>query len=662
MIDTTAVLPVAPSASIPVGMISRFRLPLLLLAMCGLVLAYLPWRWSDSADLAHHYSLVVRLGEFGNGAFPFDYSLGEMNVYPRLGHQLAVLAGWALGSPLQGLQWMSVFSLALLWGAALWLLLELPPKMAALTGLLLVALLWLNHSVLGLQLHGDELIGNFYYSQLLGQAVCLALLAVCQHMEARGADATLRLALMVPGIYLVTGIHLLPGLFLLAVLAMQLAGGLYAGWRDRPAARARAAGRAAMLLLAGAAALFLHPAFKNMREISKANGFLLMRRFDSAGMVLAYCVAIALVSALLLWRWVVLTRARPGERLLALKYVGMYGLAVSLLCLLQGGALYLGDGSEYAIKKYLFALNTIALFELALLPVLLVGNRPGLLGRQAGWRGALLHCALPAVLAVLACASVMPLRSRAPVAGRIVIEQQLLHLRAAVAPPKAGSYIYAMGLGDAAVLDYMMSTAIFRVPRQGNGTRLLAGQELVDWSTVAAVVTAEHGRYDETSSACRLAPPAQGLVALDGPCVAKQEKLVSGVIDFSMRSTERCRTEGLSVREDNGAWTMDRQVTLTCPLLLPKGKQPSRVDIDANAFLDHIAAQEASFSVDGQAPVRVRFDASFPGGIVSIPLAHKLAQEVVIRVSLPNASSPLELGTGADGRRLGLYMQSIEFK
>jgi hypothetical protein len=36
--------------------------------------------------------------------------------------------------------------------------------------------------------------------------------------------------------------------------------------------------------------------------------------------------------------------------------------------------------------------------------------------------------------------------------------------------------------------------------------------------------------------------------------------------------------------------------------------------------------------------------------------------EVVIRLEIPDALSPLQLGLGNDGRKLGLFVHALEFK
>lgn len=628
----------------------RLSVPLLALVAALLTYASRGVLWSDTVDIAHHYALVVRLGEHFNGSFPYDPSLVEMNAYPRHAHQLASLLGGLLGSPLRGMQALSVLGMVGAWSCLAWLLMQLPQRMAVVCAAALAALLVLNRYVLHLPLQGDELVGNFFLPQLLGQALVLLLMLGCWYAEQRGRAPTLRYVLLAPAVVLLAGVHLLPALVLLAVMALLIATDLLVQWRQRqPGARAWLA----LLALVGAGAgVLLHPAFATMREISKNNGYIALPYWDSTAALMGYSAAVALASLALLLYWL---RQGRVAALGPVKYVGVYGLAVSGLALAQGVALLLGMGSDYALRKYAYSLNTVALIALALLPALLLARKAGKPGKQ--WA----HWALPPLLTLLACLAVAGYPAKHKMKELVAVEQQVQELRAHIGAPPAGKSDYAIHTGQNAIMDYMFSIGQLRIPRleNVNAASLLYDHEIDEWRGVGRVITALNSKYDRYP-ACRIGAPAGTLVAVDGACVARLAA-AGARIDFTSANTFfPCALTGVSHREPAGSWTSP-QATLRCPRLPVNGKPPGRVEITGTAFGGDLAPRRAIATVDGLPPQTEVYRAAAAPLVLPLRAGSNEA-EVVIELALPDAVSPLQLGMGQDGRQLGLSLRSLEFK
>ena len=614
--------------------------------------------WTDSVDLAHHYALVVRLMEHGNAPFPFDPSLGEMNVYPRLAHQMAAGLGRLWSSPLMGMQTLAVLSMVLAWAGLSWLISSLPQRTAAIAALALAALFAANHYTLVMPLQGDELVGNFFYPQLLGQMLFIAIIPLNMFLEKRAVSAWLRYGLLVPAVYLLTGIHLLPALTLLAMMALMICTELLVMWRRRQPGLAATGVIGAGLLLSAFGALVSHPGFAVMRDISKQNGYIALRHLDSTVALMSYSGAVALASAVLLLYW---ARRQREASLMALKYIGLYGLAVSGLCLAQGLAWVFGFGSEYATRKYVFSLDTVALIDLALLPALLLSRKAEVAATR--WYAVLQYCVLPAAMTVLVCLTGASRPAVRFTQQLVALESTVKALQERVGRPETGKYDYVIGVNNSsAVIEYMMSIGQLRLARleNPNAASLLFKRDIDDWSAVDRIVSQENGAFDRYP-ACRIGAPLGGLVALKAECLVRRTRGGTRIELTDANKIFLCTAHGFSGREGGGSWTDAREATLRCPLPQPGGKAPGRVDVEVLAFRGDIASMRAVVGVEGQ-PLRQFAVGGSRMQTLSLPLGGQAAPEVVIRFELPDALSPRELGLGEDTRRLGLFVHGIEFK
>jgi hypothetical protein len=648
------------SRTVPPSIPASARLGLLALSVLVLLLMNMDTMWATSVDLAHHYALVVRLSDLWTLPHALDPSLGEMNVYPRLAHQAAAILGRLAGSPLLGLQMVTVLSLLLFWAAVAWIVQTLPRAAAIATALMLAALMMLNFSTLQMQVHGDEVAGNFFFSQLAAQGFVMAVIAACLTLDAAGHPSWLRNVLLAGAVWLATSIHLMPALELLCVMGVLVTLDLLQLWRQRRTGFPVAGMLAPALLLAALALLATHPAFRAMSSISINNGTLATNHLASVKAVLNYSVLITALSGAIVWRWLAMERRESNRALLALKYVGAYGLAVSGLCLLQALAWKFGFGSEYAIKKYVAALNSVVLLELALLPVMFV-RRLRLPAASAGaWDTAhawLLPSALTAFAFHVATAPAVKMIDVSELAS---LEQQLVLRRDLLIPAHAGEFTYVAGFDRLPPhLAYMMSIGLFQTPRSANAASILTNRAISDWKMAGSIVTSEGSYMDKPE--CRRALPAQGIAVLDGRCLGRHLGGQRTRIDFGGPQPGACTLQGFGDREQYSTWTVSTEASMSCPVPLIAGKSPSRIEIDAAAFLNKIVSQRAIVSVNGAPPQTFVFDAAEPKKI-TVPLSGALGEQVEIRLSLPDARSPQELGLSGDQRKLGLALRTLEFK
>jgi len=107
----------------------------------------------------------------------FDVSLGEMNVYPRYAHLVAAAFERLIGSPLLGMHVMGLLAVILLWYAIASIIRHEADDVLSVQTLLLLAALGLAHP-LRFPIHGNEMVVNYFFAQIVAQALMLLVLAV----------------------------------------------------------------------------------------------------------------------------------------------------------------------------------------------------------------------------------------------------------------------------------------------------------------------------------------------------------------------------------------------------------------------------------------------------------------------------------------------------
>lgn len=636
---------------------------LLLLSACAVLLA----RSADlllglTVDMAHHYALVVRLYENFTLAGSTDPSLGEMNLYPRLAHQIAAVLGRVVGSPLLGMQLTTLAAAFASWASLGAIMLSLPGRSGVVAACLFILGLGLGRAV-HLDLHGAEIAGNFFFAQFVAQSFVLAVLALNLHLERAGAPASVRQLLLGGAVYLAASMHLLPALqiflIFLGLTVLEI-------WRvmAQTVVRWRAIAWKALVALGTTVVLMTHPSVAIMRELSGNNGSLQMHYLASVNQVLAYALVLMVGSAALLVLWYRLGQGgkaplRSTDSVLGLKYLALLGMAISGLCVLQVLALKLGHGSEYAVHKHIFGLHTVMLVLVPTIPLAIwwLRNSPRTgLATEPGWGQATLAWPLLTAAAFLVS---MPVRGGLDTSELVRLEHQLLMRRDLQLPIFDGKYNHVQLGGQwPKMVDYMLSIAILQAPRS---TTQLVDPGNWDWRVTGSLITlAEQGldRHED----CRRVPPAGGLSVLDGACLGRKlgQRQVIGFTSNHRRSG--CTLTGMSVPESFGTWTTGKNASLQCPLPPPADMQPTRVEIDTTAFLNRVPFQRLRIGLRGQPPLEFRFDSSKLQQTLVLPLPPGLLSHIALELSLPDATAPSALGLGPDNRELGISLRTLEFK
>ncbi len=494
---------------------------LFLIGVCGfLVIYFLNSLWTTSLDVALHYAVVARISEHWNLPANDELSLEEMNVYPRYSHRLAAIFSNLIGSPLAGMQFLALLSLAALWSGLALIFLSLPRRMLWMTFGALAALLLANRFLVHLELFGNELVGNYFYPQLVAQAPAIMLIASVLWIERAGIPPVVSYLILGCSVPIIQHFHLLPALEILATLTLLVALNLF---------DARNKGRWAVFalglfaILASLSLTVLSPAFATVRRISENNGVLQLRYTPNLLTLAIECLIVIALSAFLIRQWMRLDPAEARNNGLALKYLGLFGLAVAGLCLLQILVLKLGSGSEYACKKYAFGLNTLLALDLLLLSmVLIVPLRARLLTSQddsLGLPAMLFQRTFLGLFVFVAVFTILPSPSAKVIALSDIVSVERFIKEHGHSTGLSAKYDYGIGLfPDRRNFDYLITIGALKAPRLDNADDLLSGYPPSKPRKIGRIFTRVGSKPWDVPD-CRQYVSQDGLAILDGQCV-----------------------------------------------------------------------------------------------------------------------------------------------
>lgn len=616
--------------------------------------------WSASVDLAHHYALAFRISELWVLPPEHDPTLGEMNYYPNGAHVVAALLGSPWGSVVVGIQIVALGSIALVWLSSAYVIRSLPVALGGATALFAIALLALNKAAFGFELHGGELVGNFFFSQLVGDALLFFLLAALLGVERKHGPTWAAVALL-PLMLLVAEIHLLPALKALGLIAGLNALSLCVDRESKRVSVREISGRAALVLVA-AALLIAHPSFSAMRMISENDGALQLHGVAYPLGLLAACVLLTASSTALLVQW---WRRSADVELLALKYLALLGLVTSALCVLQYVLNLFGIGSDYAVKKYSFGVLTALLLQMSVIASILFVSSDRFRKAKEILGGDAARAVLVSAFTVLALLGGLPHRKVQDVSDLVATEQKLLRLADGI-PLLERQERPAVAIGlksHPAPIDYMFSIAILKTPRELAIPDVLINRDLVRPDAYSFVVTmAQSPTYG--SAGCGSLVPGD-LAIVDATCIG--ERLVShsacrNGLDFTAGGILQATTlSGFSWPEPEGRWTDGPVASFEC---WADGVAFPEATLELAPFLHGgVKAQRLEIAVNGKNIFSGTFGA---GGIDRTELQLDLrgvapAETFVFVLKLDDATSPSDIGLSEDARKLGFRLKRISF-
>ncbi len=447
-----------------------------------------------------------------------DPTLGEMNFYPRTSHTLAAIAGLLFNSTFLGIQLISLAALAVLWGSVVFIINMLPLRVAYISSTALMGLLAANRIFLKFELHGAELAGNFFFSQLVAQSMVVLAIAMAIFFETKRHSQHLIVLFLMVIILVATGTHLLASLELLGVFFGVVLINNYwllsKPWHQR--LKMHLWYLAATI--AATASVFLNPAFTAMRKISENNGGLPLRHISSTDELILLCLLVLALSVGLLFLW---NKNRDNSGYVAVKYLGLYGGATALLCLLQITVLNFGYGSEYATKKYAFGLHTDLLISIAVLAGLFLKNITFGKFFDGLSRGDLARSAIVLLTFSGAFIFSIPKTKVLDTSNIVSLERQLIMLRDIAVPNPNDKSNVVIGLKNMPnSINYMFSIAIMKTPREIATPDVFMSNHLKEIKNYSTILTTVDSKPYYRSS-CKLYPYTGSIALVDAACVGE---------------------------------------------------------------------------------------------------------------------------------------------
>lgn len=615
--------------------------------------------WSQSVDLPHHYALAFRISEQWTLISQNDPTLGEMNIYPRVSHIMAAIIGTITNSVFLGVQIIALLSLALLWLGIVLTLNTLRSRFAIASILLFSAFITINAISLKLNTHGHEIVGNFFYSQLVGHSALFISIPLSIHIERKyGAlrSIVFLTALMIAN----AAIHLLPALEMLGMIFGLLFVYVFLNKEEQGRIKHRLLAAISIGLIA-IFGIFFHPSFTAMREISENNGDLWMHNISYPHGLILLCIGVFSTSLALLFKW-----AYDAHRIenSALKYIAFYGGATASLCLLQFALTKFGYGSDYAAKKYIFGLTTALFLNTSIILSIYISRLYPT--KNFSHFSELRSYVLLGSLCILFIYS-LPATKILDTSDIVSIERKLIELSNTTIPtPASGKNNVVVGLENMPnTINYMFSIAIMKTARSIAIPDVLTKNAPSNPSDYSYIVSSYGNRKFGAADCNTISKTDLSIITSD--CLQRRYSKTSDCrsgFDFSAGSAGApvSLLQGFAAPESHGRWTKGKLATFSCNNL---GAPLSKVKLSVTPFIaGTLKSQKIMISINGAPSTSFELagarDSKNPITI-DIPKGAE-PKKYSILFEIPSAASPKSLGLSEDRRELGFSLRSIIFE
>ena len=633
-----------------------------LLGIVGIFVFYnIDSMWTASVDLSHHYALAFRISEQWMLSSLADPTLGEMNIYPRGSHIIAAIVGVFLNSTLLGIQLTTLVSFALVWLCIILMLNSLPRSRGIIALIIFTGFIAANALIFKVNLHGQEVIDNFFYSQLVGHAFLFVSVIIAIRLEKSRGALSASIAL-VPLMLITATIHLLPALEMLGLI-VSLIFVYVITEHQKSQISFKNMVFATSVLIISISSLLLHPSFSAMRSISENNGSLTLHNISYPIGLVVLCIVVAITSSILFYEWI---KSKEGNDVLVIKYLAIYGVVSVALCLLQYGLTFFGYGSDYAVKKYGFGLTSILIIQLSIIlsGYLVSFTNVTYFGDKFGVN--VLRTAILS-LALIACLFLNTPHSKSlDVSDIVLIERKLIHLTDTILPlaedGKANVIIGLNGLPNS--INYLFSISIIKTPRNLAIPDVLLKNDLTDPLNYSYIVSSS---TNNSFGAIGCESISKGAISIISSQCFRERMVAKSyckkTFDFSTNgSIPNDLLKGFSLSEGHGRWTDSLNASFEC---LAGDTFFRTVKLEITPFIHgSLKSQRLEIMLNGKV-VHQEEISSVRGAEnpVIIDLSTKpTSKKYTLEFKFPDSTSPKSIGFNEDSRKLGFSFQRITFE
>ncbi|MBJ7348208.1 MAG: hypothetical protein JHC87_06525 [Thermoleophilaceae bacterium] len=621
--------------------------------------------WSTSIDAASHYTVVYQYWETWHPATRGDPAIGIMDIYPPLAHMFAAVIGTIVGSPFLGMTLTSLFAAVLVWSALFYLMHWLPRLQAVVAIGTLVALVWFNTRHGHVMLYGGELIGNYFFAHFFAQALALVAVAVASYVEYIQASRFIRDCILAGAAVAASYAHTLPSVALFGFLAMLIGIEVL----ERPSNFLPALRKAWKSIgIAMLAAYFVATSDQTatIKLYANNNGSLTINHFDSPARLVALGIVVGLLSCIYLGQWLLLSPERK-RMFLAWKYLSLFALSMAGLCVAQAILLKLGHGSEYAVKKYGFALGTAMFIYVALAAAQIaaaIKQRVFKAEKESNLDLAMFAVMTIGLIVIMTITFNVPKTTN--VTDVVRYERNLQRVKDVTIAKRTAKPDLIIGLAlNQPIMDTMFSQTIMKTPYTFAMREIMARNAVDDpriyENIVTSIGTKQYTAYED----CVQQPVTYSLAVVDGACLAKKRgdtHACKGVYDFTNQGlVDGSMIKGFSAAEGHGRWTDGSLASFTCKTT--KRVKPTLMVLRVRALLyPGQKSRQLTLVVDGGKSTKV--DVTGTEVLQEIPLNLKATKngKHTVKIYIADAKSSKELGINEDTRKLGVSVHDIEFR
>jgi hypothetical protein len=288
-------------------------LPYLIGAAIALAICF--WRYHNgSYDIGLHYSLAAHIAD--THRFP-DCTVDQhlyMCWYPPISHFAAAMVGTLIGSTFAGIHVVSVLAVFAAYAALFSML-----RLTVIGVLLAICALSRLHPFL----IGTEVLGNYFFAQLVGTAAVLVFIA----MQSRA-----NIVLSLVAVFCFGWLYPISALQLAGIVTVQLA--LDRRWRS-----------VAVFAPIAAAAIYFHPLYQLAADAASNDGAIDIGYLPRGAIYPATTLLIVLA---------LVSRNVIGNRMMSIA-LGFAGAAIAQIL----AFVVLHKGSSYIVEKHIFGVSTL---------------------------------------------------------------------------------------------------------------------------------------------------------------------------------------------------------------------------------------------------------------------------------------------------------------
>lgn len=602
--------------------------------------------WSTSIDFADHYGLTDSIVSSLDFSLSNGEHLGIMHKYPKLAHTIAALVSLIFGSTVLGIQTVSFFSICAIW-IAISLLIAWNKKESVVFVFIFYSLfVLLNKYFGGLNIWGEEIVENFFFSQLVGTALCLLTIAFAIYLsDKKASELVITIFVFISTIALIQT-HLLPAVQLyLAYIIYSFFNFVSNSHSQSKRANIVFLSILTSILLMG---FFVFESSKVIVDISKHNGEL--KTLFTVPTLAFWGFVLILISS-----WLAFYHHKFN--ISALNWISSLGIAIGILVVLQFFAFKLGFGSEYAVKKYVFGMfSLLSLNTITLISIFFSKNSylSAYLFPKSNWQ------LYPAIVLFFST-TLFCLTNRPPVASTSSIkylENTITTINASFIEKTKNKNLLVSGIQNSNVIIDYMFTMKLGSNRDFAINHAINNISIIDYSMVSGIITSLNSSLYLPK--CAMAFPSGSLRVINPNCISSEENNIrscSGIKSFGYPAyTSQLTLRGFSHAEREWTWSNGNHATFSC---FPVNKF-QYIKICGFAYLPKGVPQQRIIISIGDSTHN--FNVSSSNSCFKLPILGLLLDRPFnVNFTFLDSISPRDANESGDIRQLAFALKSIEF-